>query len=424
MALPGKPAHISFPLLFTIALIFIISNNCYDLKRDRESEKFESSRINDSITIDTISDANDKFEVHFIDVGQGESILVLTPSKTMLIDAGPRDGNVTAYLHSLGITGIDIVIATHPHADHIGGMPEVFIIFPVGEVIDPGVVHSTLTYARYLKLIDSLDIPYTEGRGSMSRDLSDDAFADILHPSNPDETLLNDASIVIRLVLGKVVILLTGDIERKSEEELLAQYGAPMSAKDKSLNDTGLPAAAQMEFQGSNVSEQTRQTQQKDASVMHNARSTLNSHILKVPHHGSFTSSHTAFIKAVRPETSIIMCGLYNSYVNPHRQTLAVLEAAGSQVWRTDMNGHIIVRSDGISYTVDISRDGPLLPALINLNTATLEELQYIIHIGPGRAGQIMQLRPFESVDDLIKVDGIGPVRLEDIKRQNIVVVE
>ena len=118
------------------------------------------------------------------------------------------------------------------------------------------------------------------------------------------------------------------------------------------------------------------------------------------------------------------MCGLYNPFGNPHRQTLAVLESARSQVWRTDLNGHIVVRTNGTDYSVDITREGPAEPAMININEATLEELQYIIHIGPERAWQIMRLRPFESVDDLIKVDGIGPARLEAIKRQNIVIVK
>ena len=321
-----------------------------------------------------------RFEVHFIDVGQGDAVLVLTPSKTMLIDAGPRDGNAAGYLQSAGVTEIDIVIATHPHADHIGGMPEIFGSFPVREIIDPGVVHSTLTYTRYLELIDELDIPYTEGRKGMRRELCTGAFAEIIHPSCPDEEFLNDASIVIVLVLGKLRLLLTGDIERKSEEMLLD-------------GDSDFVAS-------------------------------LQSHIFKVPHHGSFSSSHTEFIEAVSPEISIIMCGPHNSYGNPHRLTLAALEAAGSDILRTDRNGHIVIRTDGEDYVVEVERDAPLVPSLININTASVEELQYIIHIGAERAGQIIRLRPFDSVDDLIRVDGIGPARLADIKRQNIVVVE
>jgi competence protein ComEC len=321
-----------------------------------------------------------RFEIHFIDVGQGDAILVLTPSKTMLIDAGPRDGNAAGYLHSLGVTEIDIVIATHPHADHIGGMPDIFRSFPVKEIIDPGVVHSTLTYSRYLGLIDELGITYTEGRKGMRRELCSDAHVEIIHPLFADEEFLNDASIVLSLVLGNIRVLLAGDIERKSEEILLKG--------DRDFD------------------------------------SRLRSHIFKVPHHGSFTSSHTGFLEVVNPGLSIVMCGLHNSFGNPHRQTLAALEAVGSEILRTDLNGHIIIRTDGQGYVVEVERDAPLMPSLININTASSEELQYIVHIGAERAGQIIRLRPFLSVDDLLRVDGIGPARLADIKRQNIVIVE
>ena len=312
------------------------------------------------------------YEVHFIDVGQGDAILVLTSAATMLVDAGPVDGNVTDYLRSLDIAGIDLVFATHPHADHIGGMPQLIASFPIGEIIDPGVVHTTLTYRNYLKSMDDADIPYTVGREGLRRSLGDSAFAEIIHPADPDEDRLNDASLVIRVVLGNITLLLTGDIERRSEEELLASGRL------------------------------------------------LQSNILKVPHHGSSTSSHRAFLEAVGPETGIIMCGFLNPFGNPHWQTLASLDASGAMVWRTDRNGHIIIRSDGHDYLVEVTRDGPPEKISVDINTATAGELEKIIHIGPERAAQIIRLRPFESVDDLIRVDGIGSGRLKDIKRQNI----
>jgi competence protein ComEC len=317
-----------------------------------------------------------EYQIHFIDAGQGDAILVLTPNATMLVDAGPADANVAEYLHSLDITGLDFVFATHPHADHIGGMATIIASFPVGEIIDPGVVHTTLTYGNYLKAIDEAEIPYTVGRSGMKRYLGENAFAEVIHPSDPDESSLNDASLVIRVVLGNVVLLFTGDIERKSEVELLAS-----------------------EYQ-------------------------LQSHILKVPHHGSSTSSHPDFLQAVNPETSIIMCGFMNSFGNPHRETLASLDGIGTMVWRTDRNGHIVVRTDGYDYLVEVTRDGPPEDFFIDINIAGPDELQKIIHIGPERAAQIIRLRPFDSVDDLIRVDGIGRARLNDIKRQNIARVQ
>jgi competence protein ComEC len=365
---PNCPLSLSGKFILTFLAVIFICAGCGDRQTEMEGPQQDPAS------------QEYRFEVHFIDVGQGDAILVLTPSKTMLIDAGPRDGNAAAYLQSVGVTEIDIVIATHPHADHIGGMPDIFSSFPVREIIDPGVAHSTLTYTRYLELIDEMDIPYTEARKGMRRELGAGAFAEIIHPSCTSEEFLNDASIVIAVVLGNVRVLLTGDIERMSEEMLLD-------------GDSDFVAS-------------------------------LQSQIFKVPHHGSISSSHTGFLEAVGPEVSIIMCGLHNPYGNPHRVTLAALEAAGSDILRTDRNGHIVIRTDGEDYVVDAERDAPLIPSLININTASVEELRYIIHIGAERAGQIIRLRPFESADDLIRVDGIGPARLADIKRQNIVVVE
>ncbi len=372
-----------------------------------------------------------KFEVHFIDVGQGDAILVLTPSRVMLVDAGPRDGDAASYLRSLGVDGIDLVIATHPHADHIGGMPAIFDAFPVREIIDPGIPHTTITYTRYLEHIDSLEIPYTVGRAGMMRGLHDNAFAEIIHPADPGDELLNDVSVVVRLVLGKVTALLAGDIEARSEMELLDRFGWPQVGPNMETspgNGREVYPGTGRQFEPSQGSGRQRKASQGSGRDLTSEdppeTSPLSSNILKVAHHGSSTSSHPAFIKAVGPETSIIMCGLYNPFGNPHRQTLATLEEAGSQVWRTDLHGHIVVRSDGTGYSVDITRLGQEEPGMININEATLEELLKIIHIGPERAGQIIRLRPFESVDDLIRVDGIGPARLEDIKRQNIVVVE
>ncbi len=364
----NSPISLSGKFILTLfALLFLIVG-CSDKQPEMDSQK------------EDLAFQENKFEIHFIDVGQGDAILVLTPLKTMLIDAGPRDGDVANYLQHLGITEIDVVIATHPHADHIGGMPAIFNSFAVGRIIDPGIEHSTISYTRYLELIEKLEIPYTVGRKGMRIDLAINAFAEIIHPANIDNESLNNLSIVIILMLGDIRILFTGDIERESEEKLLDWH--------------------------------------KDVRVG------LQSDIFKVPHHGSPTSTHTEFLAAVSPELSIIMCGLYNTHGNPHRQTLAKLESAGSNILRTDLNGHIIVRTDGNDYVVEVERDAAALTSLININTASLEELQYIVHIGPERAGQIIKLRPFVSVDDLVRVNGIGSARLADIKKQNIVIAE
>jgi len=123
-----------------------------------------------------------QLKAHFINVGQGDSILIQTPTQNILIDAGDRGTTVVNYLKAQGISSLDLVIGTHPHADHIGGLINVLDTIPVKEVIDPGVVHTTKTFEDYLTLIDQKDIKFTEGRAGMVRDIGGGAKMEILHP--------------------------------------------------------------------------------------------------------------------------------------------------------------------------------------------------------------------------------------------------
>lgn len=314
-------------------------------------------------------------EIHFIDAGQGDAILIATPKTTMLVDGGPANDSVSSYLRKTGIKSLDIIIATHPHADHIGGLIPVLETMPIGKIMDPGVVHTTVTYRRYLETIDRLNIPYSIIRKGEVMHLDRNVTATILHPSAPSDSLLNDASVVLRLDIGTISLLLTGDIERASEEELLKE---PESLK---------------------------------------------ADIVKVPHHGSSTSLHPPFLNAVNPSTAIIMCGLYNPYGNPHRQTISLLESRNIDTYRTDHHGTVVVSTNGKSFTIKKSTEEPTLPRTIDINSATAEELLRIVHIGPARAAQIIELRPFENLDDLRRVEGIGAARLADIKRQGVAVV-
>ncbi len=251
------------------------------------------------------------YTIHFIDVGQGDAIFVETPGKNLLVDGGWRESGAREYLQALDIDRIDIVIGTHPHADHIGGLIEVFHSFEIGEVIDPGVTHTTSTFNSYLSTIDIYNIPFTVGRKGMEWQLSDEANMVLLHPVNPSSDHLNNASIVARVNLGEITLLLTGDAEKEAEQEM--------------LNDPGL----------------------------------LSSHILKVGHHGSWTSSTEDFLNAVKPEVSVIMCGSGNPYGHPHNVALERLNAVGTEIFRTDIHGHIIIESDGVEYTITTIKNKP-----------------------------------------------------------------
>lgn len=243
--------------------------------------------------------------VHFIDVGQGDAILIQTPSQNVLIDGGDRGNTVVNYLRARGVNSLDLVIGTHPHSDHIGGLINVFQSIPVKEVIDPAVVHTTKTFEDYLTLIDEKDIKFTEGRAGMTRDIGGGAKLEILHPSSPSRNHLNNASIVTKVTFGQVSFILTGDAEEDAEKQI----------KNRGYN--------------------------------------LKSTVLKVGHHGSRTSTTTAFLNAVNPEAAVIMVGR-NSYGHPHDETLAKLQKAGVKIYRTDVHGTIVFTTDGQRYEVNI----------------------------------------------------------------------
>jgi competence protein ComEC len=244
-------------------------------------------------------------EVHFIDVGQGDSILIKAPKKNILIDGGDRGNAALNYIRNQDIRSLDYIISTHPHADHIGGLLNIIESIPVGEVIDPAVAHTTQTFEDYLTLIDQHGIWFTEGRAGMNWDVGGGATMSILHPTSPSQSDLNNASIVVRLTYGEISFLFTGDAESAAEYQIL------------------------------------------------NRGYELNSTILKVGHHGSKTSTTQTFLAAVKPEVAIIMCSKTNSYGHPHEETLNRLRAANVDIYRTDLHGNIVVVTDGQTYSIN-----------------------------------------------------------------------
>lgn len=251
-----------------------------------------------------------ELEVHFIDVGQGDSILIRTPEeKVILIDAGVRSAGqvVVDYLAAAGITSIDIIVGTHPHADHIGGLIQVMEELPVGKVIDSGKVHNTLTYQDYLAVIEEKKIPFFEGRAGQEIELDSHVNIKILHPgSDLDSYCLNNASIVIKLLYGTVGFLFTGDAEKEAEKEILER--------------------------------------DYDLSLVN---------ILKVGHHGSRTSTSPSFLDALSPEAAVIFAGQDNPYGHPHSEVIDRLTDAAADVYRTDIHGTIVVTTCGYLYRIE-----------------------------------------------------------------------
>lgn len=271
-------------------------------------------------SLSIVFSASSDLVVHFIDVGQGDSILVQTPSQNILIDGGERTAGpiVVEYLRTQGIKGLDIVISTHPHSDHIGGLIDVLKTFPVKEVIDPAIVHATKTYEEFLTLIDRKNIIFTEGRAGMTRDLGDGITMSLLHPTSPSARNLNDASVVAKVNYDKVSFLFTGDAEAVSEKEMISRG------------------------------------------------TKLQSTVLKVGHHGSRTSTSPAFLNAVSPAVAVIMLGADNKYGHPHPETISKLTTAGVKIYRTDLHGTIVISTDGETITIQTENKSDLEPVSKN----------------------------------------------------------
>jgi competence protein ComEC len=257
-------------------------------------------------------------KVHFIDVGQGDCILIEDGNSAMLIDAGnPQNGpDIVSYIKKLGISKLDFVIATHPHADHIGGMADVINAFDIGRIIMPKVEHTTRTFENLLLTIRNKGLKITAPVPGTEYRLGNTSFT-ILAPNSSSYKNLNDYSVVVRLTYGSTSFLFTGDAEQTSEKEILAK--------------------------GYNIK----------------------SDVLKVGHHGSKTSTTTRFLDAVSPRYAVICVGANNQYGHPAPETLSKLAERGIKVYRTDEAGTIIATSDGKSISFNKQ------PSPVNTSTNT-----------------------------------------------------
>ncbi|MFG3434185.1 MBL fold metallo-hydrolase [Lysinibacillus fusiformis] len=249
--------------------------------------------------------AGHEMRVHFIDVGQGDSILIESPNgKTMLIDGGVKGAGqqVVSYLKELGVNKLDQVVATHPDADHIGGLIPVLQTIPIEQFYDSGKVHTSQTFEEMLMAIDQKNIPYYVPKTGDFIEFDKDVTVKVLN-ANEHATDNNDASIVLKVVYGNVSFLLTGDAGIALEKEMM----------------------------------------QNDVTAT----------ILKAGHHGSNTSSSEEFIRAVKPEVTILSYGEDNKYGHPHAEVVDRLQAMGSNIYATAESGTIIVATDGVNYTVN-----------------------------------------------------------------------
>lgn len=250
--------------------------------------------------------------VSVLDVGQGDSILIQSPNgKAMLVDAGDTDAGsrVASALRSRGISSLDAAVASHAHADHIGGYQTVLSTFPVGVFYDSGYPATSNTYERLLTIIDQKNIRFITPTRGQTIDLDPSIRIDVLSPDGIGQgEEIHDNMLVLRLSYGTFSALLTGDMPDTLERDIAA-----------SLRPTT---------------------------------------VLKVGHHGSRTSTSAAFLNAIRPEVAVISVGAGNSYNHPTAEVLQRLRSAGATTYRTDQSGTVTVSTDGNTYTVTTERGG------------------------------------------------------------------
>jgi competence protein ComEC len=266
--------------------------------------------------------------VHFIDVGQGDSILVKSPDGSIgLIDGGESDSGALQYLQSVEINHLNLVIATHPHSDHIGGLIDVLNTIPVDKVITNGALNTTLTYEQFLDAISNSKAEYVEVNRGDTISLGELNFS-VLSPVDNTVVDLNDGSLVLKLVYGNISFLFTGDAQITAEENMLV---------------SGLDVSAT---------------------------------ILKLAHHGSLAGSPLSFLTAVHPKVSIYSAGAGNDYGYPNPDTIEALKSLGSTIYGTDVNGTIIVTTDGNEYSITSTRKIPTqTPTTLPLTTQPPTEL-------------------------------------------------
>ncbi len=244
-------------------------------------------------------------QIHFIDVGQGDAILIRTTSGDVLIDSGDNgmEDELMAYLNKYGVDDLEYVVFTHPDADHIGGSDAVLENYEVKHVLRPNRDSGSKTFQTMEALIEEEGCPDTIAKVEDEFRVGEVKFT-ILAPIGKSYENNNDASVVLRMDYGETSVLLTGDAELNSEEEMLKRFGSATG---------GL----------------------------------LDCDILKVGHHGSDSSTGEDFLEAVTPDFAIISCGEGNKYNHPHASTIDRLEDMKISTLRTDLEGSIAFTTDG-----------------------------------------------------------------------------
>ena len=266
------------------------------------------SEINNGKKNSDNKDKENKLIVHFVDVGQGDCTIIQTANTNIIIDAGEITAKtaVLSYIEKLGIDKFDYVIASHPHSDHIGSLDDVIDNYKIGSLIMPKVpdflVPTNTIYEEFLDSISNKGLKIKQAKPDATLEF-DGATLQILSPINDYENL-NNYSIVCKITYGEKSFLVTGDAEKDPELDMIERYG------DKLKVD-----------------------------------------VLRVGHHGSYTSTNKEFLSLTNPEYAVISVGAGNDYEHPHVTLMKRLK--GYNILRTDLDGSITFITDGktLEYT-------------------------------------------------------------------------
>lgn len=273
------------PILLIISLFFSLLIGC------------------NSNTKSVSSSDSDKMKVHYIDVDQGDAILIQVNNKNLLIDSSTSKAKdkFLNYLDNLNIKKIDYIIATHPHEDHIGNMDKVIEKYDIGEFYAPKVTTTTATFKRMMSALKEKNKKVNViKKGITTIDLGENVSLEVFSPvkSNYGDEL-NNYSPVIKVIYKETSFLFTGDAEKDVENEII------------------------------------------------NNNENLKADVLKVGHHGSSSSTTNEFLDAVNPKIAVISCGKNNTYGHPHKETISKLQNKNIKIYRTDKDGNIVFLSDG-----------------------------------------------------------------------------
>jgi competence protein ComEC len=342
-------------LLALVVALLLAGTGCIDAADDNPADKIETSAVDNADTPrhdedDTGDDSTatptpdekrtdnagddtkspetaveGELELHHIDVGQADSTLIVTPEdETILIDTGgwrPAGEEVIAYLEDHGIDRIDHLVATHGHADHIGGHAAVIEHFEeekdgIGAIYDSGVPHDSQTYGNYLDAVDEYnhELLIVEDGDELPLD-SDDVDVLVLNPPNGDSgDDLHHNSVALRITFGEFSYLMTGDAEEEAEQRMVEEWGDELAAD-----------------------------------------------VYQAGHHGSSTSSTQSFMNEVEPDIAVISSNLDSQYGHPHDEVLEAFDERGIETYWTGVHGDIVLTTDGSSIEAtteyDVSTD-------------------------------------------------------------------